>query len=192
MLKWERYIKKNCGLKQLAYFELGFGAGLQPMDLQKLKWEAIHQDENGGYYINVKTKYITKIKKVIIPPDAAKTLEELRKERPDDVYIFQSESRNQMKKPTPWSLNYIRLFLSESALKSGAVKADAQIGSLTLRKSYGYFLITKRKWTIRELQRELEMRTAELVIAYIGLTDEPYELGISRRDRIPRKSIDGN
>ncbi len=52
--------------------------------------------------------------------------------------------------------------------------------------------MTKSKWTIREVQRELEMRTAELVIAYIGLTDEPYELGISKRVRIPRKSTKGD
>jgi|GEM_PF-4152508 hypothetical protein len=41
ILKWENYIKEHYSNKHLVYFNLGLGTGLQPVDLQKLKWADI-------------------------------------------------------------------------------------------------------------------------------------------------------
>ncbi len=197
VIKWENKInslvkKGKYNYKHLAYFTLGLGTGLQPGILQNLKWEDIKTKESDGekyQYITIKSSLIIKTKEIPFSEKASQILAKLRESKPNDIYVFQSEKPT-LNKIAPWSLSYIGSFLSESAKDSGIIEDGTHVWNLTLRKTYGYFMVTIDKWTIRDLQREFEMRTQELTRQYIGLTDEEVELGKSTRHRIPRKSIE--
>jgi integrase len=183
--KWELYIKK--GVKQGKYkqkhyllFLLGLGTGLQFPELINLKYTDLKvkpgnetSDGKEQMYIVLKSKYSRIIEREIVFPEKCKKLvDEIHIERPDEIYLFQSESMNKKNKLSSWTTPYVRRFLEETAVAAG-ISNDC-IGVTMLRKSFGYFQLKYGDWKLRDLQRYFEMRSINLLREYLDLSDDEF------------------
>ena len=175
LMRWKRYVHDHNSPKEYTYMELGLDTGALPEDLLKLKWEDLNMEEYSAppiwhyYFLLPLTAQSTETHKYMLSAKTVEYLQSLREKYPNDIYIFQSESRNKSSTPTHWKINHIRNFLRNSAKEIGI---KATVSALTLRKSYGYHMVVNGNWTLRQLQHRFEQSRLSITRKYIDITNE--------------------
>ena len=177
LMRWKRYIRDHYNQREYLFVELALDTGTFPASLLDLKWDDLKSEECDfpavvRYYFLLPREIQSPQKyKHVISNRTFELLKELRKQFPNDVYIFQTQSPNTSKKPPkPWSIAYIGRILRESALAAGLKET---ISPLTLRKSYGYHMVVHGTWTLRQLQQRFGQPRLSTTRKYINITNEP-------------------
>lgn len=179
MIRWRSHIKCKYPLKQYVFFILGLDTGIAPRKLLDLTWDNVqtrlvpHKKQKiQELQIQVPSSVFKGKIVVEIQPENITELTQLRNENPDDVYLFQSESRS-IRLPQPWSQQYVTAFLKKSALEAGLTE---KIGFLTLHKTYGYQLVVRGNFSLWEIQNIFEQHSLAATRKYLDITDENIRL----------------
>ncbi len=175
-MRWKRYIRENYNLREYLFAELALDTGAFPASLLELKWDDLKSEKCDPsatvryYFLLPREKQSLKKYEHAISNWTFELLSELRKQFPDDVYIFQAQSRNANNQPPKsWSTTYIGKVLRESAKAAGLKET---ISLLTLRKSYGYHMVVHGTWTLRQLQQRFGQPRLSSTRKYIDITNE--------------------
>lgn len=175
LMRWKRHVREHYTLKEYTFMELGLDTGAHPDDLLGLKWEDLQYEEASAppishYYVMLpRAAQSTQKFKHLLSAKTADYLLQLRKEFPNDVYIFQSQSRNKSSAPQHWETSHVRKFLRISAKEIGLKEI---VSALTLRKSYGYHMVVNGTWTLRQLQHYFGQPRLSTTRKYIEITNE--------------------
>lgn len=123
---------------------------------------------------------------IYLPPGKLTVLDQLRKNNPEDIYLFQSRSRSVSKIPKPLTIQRITVELKIAAVNCGIITKDEPLGVMTLRKCFGYHHIVHGNWSVHEMMRYLEAHSLSATKRYLCLPDNVL-LGATPRNRTSTK-----
>lgn len=187
MLLWEKSVKETAPLPVYAFFVVGLDTGISPQFLLNLKWMDIKREEIGSEikkiepYFEIHCELAGETRKIFFSDKSLKILNRLRKEYPEDVYIFQSHAVNIGKKIQPVTMYSIGNIFKEAARKAKIEGAD-EVSAVTLRKSFGYHHLVNGSWSIHQLTRYFDHKYTVITRQYIDLKNEKINT-----KQLPRK-----
>jgi integrase len=164
------YNKKIAG-RNLLMFVLGINVALRAGDLLQLKWKDVF-DESGEFkdFRRLKEEKTKKFKNLYYNDGAKnainKYIEEFNIKIEPDSYIFKSREKGSIDVRTACKI------LKEAANECGLIY---NVGSHTMRKTFGYWFIKNNQNDMRalaKLQELLNHSSQKTTIRYIGLADE--------------------
>lgn len=180
----KNYLKLT-SFRNYLYFSMGIHSGLRASDLLKLQAGHV-RDQLHINFVAEKTKNRKKKrkrKKFIIHPDYYDDLMLYIKDMPDDAYLFASRQKKTktgavgepIRRETAWRLmnNISKRFNLEN------------IGTHSLRKTWGYHLITnappeQAAFVMALLMEMFGHETQEETLRYLGLTQDAMDRMILR------------
>lgn len=167
----KKQILNDYSYKQYFFFILGINTGLTSAKSLALKWDDIKQHKGSKYLIS--TTPAGKKKKIYLNTSCVIELKKLRNLYPNDVWIFQSETKNKEGNYVAWSCNYPHVFLKRTAIK---IKLNVSVGSFTLRKTFGYHALKSGNWDIEELSVYLSHYNPKRTREYICWDESPKKI----------------
>lgn len=159
-------ILKDYSYKHYAYFILCVNTGLLRHKAIDLRWDDIITEKKISYIILSGKAHD---EQVFLNNNCMSVLKKLRKIYPDEKWVFQSAKAIT---PKPWSYNYAYVFLNKSAKN---LKLDLNIGTHTLRKTFGYHAIKSTNWTLLELSNYFGQYSVKRTKKYIHWDKEPVK-----------------
>lgn len=162
--KMKNVLKKD-SYRNYMIFLLGINTGLRISDLLKLKAE----DIRGKTHITITEQKTKKIKRFFINPQLKKELDKYILEMEDVEYLF--KSRNNANKPITRVQAY--RILNKAAQKVGL----NEIGTHSLRKTFGYFHYRKHK-DVALLQNLFNHSAPSVTLRYIGINQDVMDESI--------------
>ncbi len=156
--KMKTYLK-NKNERDYILFLIGLNTGLRISDILTLKVKDVN-----GEHINIREKKTGKQKMVLIHPQVKKILKEYTEEKLKDEYIICS--REGCNKPLTRSQAY-------NILNNAArcVSIEGNIGTHTMRKTYGYHYY-KKTTNIVILQQLFNHAHPAITLRYIGINQD--------------------
>lgn len=145
-------------------FVMGINTGLRISDLLPLRVG----DVRGKSHITLKEKKTGKTKRFKINYDLQDTIEDYTKNMDNDDYLFKSKRSN---KPIQRVQAY--KILNKAAEKCGIV----EIGTHTLRKTFGYHFYKKTK-DVAMLQDIFNHSAPSVTLRYIGISQDEIDKAI--------------
>lgn len=168
----ENFILKHYGTHYADIWRLGVNVALRVSDLLSITMEHAIESTHSGYLVirESKTKRLNKEKRVIkLNNTAMRVLLDRISEYPDDVFLFQSHSRNMKGRIAPLS----RQGVYEAFREAGrAVKV--RMGTHTMRKTRGY-MMHKSSIPIEMICKMFGHSHPAVTMRYIGLTQQAID-----------------
>lgn len=155
--KIENYLKKTKS-RDYVLFCIGINSGLRISDILNLNVS----DVKGKNYLNLKEKKTGKNKIFPINKKLKNILASYTKNRALNEPLFLTKYKNRMDRITAYKI-------INNACKG--VNLQANIGTHTLRKTFGYHFYKKYK-DVAMLQKILNHSTPQITMTYIGIDDE--------------------
>jgi site-specific recombinase XerD len=162
-------ILKADNLRDYCLFVLGINSGLRISDLLKLKVGDVMENGKVKERIVVREKKTGKTKDFPLGDSAKKAISEYMKSRgeyPQDEALFPSR-----KGGTPLTRQHAYRIINDAAR---AVGITEQIGTHTLRKTFGYHAYQSGV-DITRIQKLLNHSAPSVTLAYIGITQEELD-----------------
>jgi integrase len=167
---------------------IALDTGVSPQFLLNLKWEDLKREEFGAEelqkvepYFEIDCELAGETRKIFFNDKSLDILNRLRKEHPEDVYLFQSHAANVGKKIQPVTMYSIGIIFKEAARKAKIKGAD-DVSAVTLRKTFGYHHLVNGSWSIHQLTRYFDHKYTGITRQYIDLKDEKINT-----KQLPRK-----
>jgi integrase len=163
-------ILKGSSLRDYCLFVLGINSGLRISDLLNLKIGDV-TDENGKVKdrITLREKKTGKAKDFPLSDSAKKAISEYLKSR--GTYELTDALFASRKGGTPLTRQHAYRIINEAAR---AVGIKEQIGTHTLRKTFGYHAYQSGV-DITRIQKLLNHSAPSITLAYIGITQEELD-----------------
>ncbi len=163
--KMQDYLKSKSERNYLL-FQLGIYSGFRISDILNLKVK----DLKGETHFRIKTKKTGKTMTLKIQKELKKDIDNYIKDKNDDEYLFKSQkgSNKPISRVHAWEI------LNEAAKKVGIRN---NIGTHTLRKSFGYFMF-QHTGDIAFVQKFLGHTTPDITLRYIGIEQEDLDEAI--------------
>ena len=182
--KMEKILKEQ-NVRDYILFELGIYSALRISDILKLKVKDLR---NKNYFELVEQK-TGKTKKLAINPDLKKELAKYFVGKDDDEYIIGSRERNlfttikdkesgkkvkvlNTSPNSPISRVQAWNILNDAAKKAGITE---QIGTHSLRKTFGYRMYMMTNKDIVMVQKFLNHSSPQVTLRYIGIEQEDMD-----------------
>lgn len=174
------------GKRNVLLFTLGINTAYRISDLGRLKLSDVlmvsRQKVVAKERLQMKEKKTSKNNSIIISSKLRNQLMEyVREEFPEqlanqefDTYLF--PSRKGMNKPL--SRQGLWLIISDAAKRVGL----KNIGTHSMRKTFGYFLYSKNNIPIEIIQSLLNHSSAKETLRYIGITQEDKDTAVMSLD----------
>lgn len=160
----KEYLKTR-SLRNYLFFCLGIYSGLRVSDLLSLKVGMVK-----GTHVRIVEKKSKKTKQFLIHPSIREDLDRYIAGKDDDEYLFASRQRKTKSKlkgqPIDRSTAY--RMLNDVAKKFGL----ADIGTHTMRKTWGYHLYMQNKTNLALLMQMFNHSEESTTLRYIGVTQE--------------------
>ena len=191
LLLWEKSLKAIAPHPVYAYFVVALDTGVSPQFLLNLKWKDLKWEKIGSEirkiepYFEIDCELAGETRKIFFSDKSLEVLNQLRKEHPEDIYIFQSHAVNVRQKIQPVQMYSIGNVFKEAARKAKIKGAD-EVSAVTLRKTFGYHHLVNGSWSIHQLTRYFDHKYTGITRQYIDLKDEK----INTR-QLPRKRRNG-
>lgn len=144
--------------KYAVIFNLGVYSGLRISDILGLKVKEV-RDQNK---IIIREQKTGKVKEFPLQEQIQNELNEYVKGRPDDCYVFEGRGGRQLDR----SQVYRRINDAVEALE-----IDANVGTHTLRKTFGYHFYKKTKNVVM-LQKIFNHTSPDVTLRYIGIQQD--------------------
>lgn len=145
--------------RDLLLFELGINTGLRISDILKLKVKDV-KNKKHIILIEKKTK---KYKKILLTQELKEHIKNYITDMSSEAYLFQNKYNN---KP----ISRIQAYRIINIVCE-AVKIQENVGTHTLRKTFGYHFYKKTK-DIALLQNILNHSTPNITLRYIGMNQD--------------------
>lgn len=157
-------ILKSQSERNYILFRLGINSGLRISDILKLKAKHLR---NQTHFI-LKEQKTSKTKKLKIQSTLKKEIDNYIKDMLDDEYLFKSQKgKNQpINRVQAWRI------LNKAANQVGI---KGEIGTHTLRKSFGYHMYLHCGKDITIVQKLLNHSSPETTLRYIGITQDTLD-----------------
>lgn len=156
-------LKKN-GTRDYLLFSLGINSGLRVSDIIKLQIkDLLNADKTIKTHITIIEEKTNKVKRFKINAVLGEEIRQYIKNMLPDEYIF--KSRKGINKPISRVQAY--RILSETATKIGL----EEIGTHTLRKTFGYHFYQKTK-DVALLQQLFNHSSPSITLRYIGINQD--------------------
>lgn len=172
----ENFILKHYGTHYADIWRLGVNVALRVSDLLSLTMDAAREAVKSEYLIirESKTKHVSKSKRVIkLNKTAMRVMSDRIEEYGDDVYLFQSHSKNLGGRVTPLTRQGVYEVFREAGREVGV-----RMGTHTMRKTRGYMMYTTGI-PLETICKMFNHSHPAVTMAYIGLTqqaiDKTYE-----------------
>lgn len=162
-----KHLVLGINLKHFVYIKIGLNTGLRCSDILGLKWNELEKN-NFQFYKNLKEKKTGKTKSIKFNGSLKKYLKKLRRENPNDYWVFQSNSNRN--KGEHWSRFTPYKFLK----KYSDIIGLKNIGTHSLRKTFGYHNYNKGV-DLSYLQKIFNHSTPRQTLDYIGITQEEID-----------------
>jgi integrase len=160
----KQYLKMR-SLRNYLFFCLGIYSGLRVSDLLSLKVGMVR-----GTHVSIVEQKRKKPKKFLIHPSIREDLDKFIAGKDDDEYLFQSRQAKRKSKirgkPIDRSTAY--KMLNKAAKEFGLV----DIGTHTMRKTWGYHLYMQNKTNLALLMQMFNHSKESTTLRYIGVTQE--------------------
>lgn len=168
----ERDVQRQIAWRNKLLFVIGINVGLRASDLRRLKWSFfIDTDKLGQRYFKEKyTMFAKKQRKYVdmyFNEVVYKVVENFLKLYPVenlDSYLFASRKGNE-----PICESSLWRIIKDTAEEAG-IKQN--IGSHSLRKTFGYWTYKKNPNSVAVLQKIFNHSSESITLCYIGITDE--------------------
>lgn len=142
-------------------FSFGINSGLRIADILSLDVK----DVKGKDYIELREKKTNKYKKFPINENRKVEIEEFVKDKPDDIPLFYTQKHCRLDKAQAYRI------INKAARMVGIT---ARIGTLTLRKTFGYHFYQQYD-DIVMLQKIFNHSTPSITLRYIGIEQEDID-----------------
>lgn len=160
-MKWA--LEKYCSLRDKFMFTIGINTGLRVSDIVKLKVSDVKDKKR----IILKEQKTGKIKNFGLPPTLRKEIAEYVRLMEEDDWLFPSRKGK--------GENHISTTQAYRVLtKAGEMLGRDDIGTHTMRKSFGYAYYRKTK-DIAFLQDIFNHSSPDITKRYIGITQEEID-----------------
>lgn len=169
-IKRVKDLLKSKSLRDYALFTLGINSGLRISDLLNLKMSDVLTDKGKlKDRITIREKKTGKVKDFPIGPSAGKALREYldRETVAMNGYLFTSRKGNNK----PISRVQAYRILNKACETAGL---DVQIGTHTLRKTFGYHAYQEGK-DITLIQKLFNHASPSVTLRYIGITQDDLD-----------------
>ena len=145
--------------RDLLLFDIGINTGLRISDILKLKVKDV-KNKKHLTLIETKTK---KIKKILLMNELKNNIEDYIKDKSTDAYLF----------PSRWSNKPITRIQAYRIINLACkdLKIKENVGTHTLRKTFGYHFYKKTK-DIALLQNILNHSSPKITLRYIGMNQD--------------------
>lgn len=144
-------------------FYLGINTGLRISDILPLKVK----DVRYGEHLDLTEKKTSQYKKIYLNDDLKMEIIKYTKGMADDDYLFPSQKGGHIKRVRAYEI-----------LKAAGDKAGIkEIGTHTLRKTFGYHFYKKHK-DVAMLQRIFGHSSPSITLKYIGISQDEIDLVI--------------
>lgn len=151
-------LKKEGKEREVILFMLGIYTNLKIRDILRLKVRNIKNE-----FIQIKSRNTGVYKRIFIPNELRKIIGLYIIEKREDEYLFNSKH----KKDNPITLTQVYRILKKIQYD---FKIKSNVGTETLRKTYGYILY--KKYGLNEVVKELGYENQLSAMEYIGVTEE--------------------
>lgn len=152
-------LKKSCYRDYLLFY-VGINVGLRISDILKLKVSHVR----GQSHLVIREKKTDKLKRIAIVPDLANELAMYTEGMQDDEYLFKSQKGENQ----PITRIQAYRILNKAAQ---AVGIGGEIGTHTLRKTFGYHFYQKTK-DVALLQALFNHSSPSVTLRYIGINQD--------------------
>ncbi|MCM3053683.1 tyrosine-type recombinase/integrase [Caldibacillus thermoamylovorans] len=160
----KEYLKAR-SLRNYLFFCMGIYSGLRVSDLLTLRVGMVK-----GTHVNIIESKTKKAKKFLIHPSIKEDLDYYIAGKDDDEYLFQSRQKKTKSKikgqPIDRSTAY--RMLKEAGEHFGLT----EIGTHTMRKTYGYHLYMQNPSNLALLMKMFNHSNETITLMYIGVTQE--------------------
>ena len=187
LILWKNKVKEIAPLPVFAFFVVALDTGVSPQFLLNLKWSDLKRDEIVSEiqvsepYFEVYCELAGETRQIRFGNESLEILNELRKNYPDDIYIFQTHAANVPGKQQPVNMYSIGNIFKEAARQAKISGAD-EVSAVTLRKTFGYHHVVTGSWSIYQLTRYFDHKYSGITKKYIDLTSEEVNT-----KQLPRK-----
>ena len=172
----ESFILKHYGTHYADIWRLGINVALRVSDMLSITMELAQESVQSGYLIirESKTKNKNKERRIIkLNNTAMRVLLDRLDEYPDDVYLFQSHSRNLKGRVAPLTRQGVY-----EAFREAGRAVGVRMGTHTMRKTRGY-MMHKAGLPIEMICKMFNHSHPAVTMRYIGLEqqaiDQTYE-----------------
>ena len=169
-IKLVKDLLKSKSIRDYALFTLGINSGLRISDLLNLKISDVLTDKGKlKDRISIREKKTGKLKDFPIGPSAGKALKEYLNSSPISINGYLFKSRKGDNKP----ISRIQAYrILNNACET--VGLDVQIGTHTLRKTFGYHAYQEGK-DITLIQKLFNHASPSVTLRYIGITQDDLD-----------------
>lgn len=168
----ENFILKHYGTHYADIWRLGVNIALRVSDMLNITMDTARDAVKAQYLIirESKTAYVGKEKRVIkLNSTAMRVMADRIEEYPDDVYLFQSHSKNMAGRIAPLT----RQGVYEAFREAGRV-VGVRMGTHTMRKTRG-FMMHQAGIPIEMICKMFNHSHPAVTMRYIGLTQQAID-----------------
>lgn len=161
-----RHFESMYNYKVESVWSLGLQLALRISDLLDIKYTDIDQNNE----IRIIESKTGKKSNTVLNAKAQGIVAELRKQNPDDIYLFQATG-NRVKRIKPFSRQYIT-----KAFKEVSNDLKLELGTHSMRKTRGYMMYKKTN-DLAAVAKMLNHTGTASTLSYIGITREDVHQG---------------
>lgn len=154
-------------------WKVGINTALRISDLLSLTMEDVRSLGTNQPAINVKEQKTGKQRKIVINQPALDVMRRRLSERPNNVWLFQSEAANRDRRVPPKPIN--RRSVSRVFEKVGQrIAPKVLLGTHSMRKTRGY-VMHKAGRSIESIAKVLNHSSPAVTMRYIGLVQQDID-----------------
>ena len=168
----ENFILKHYGTHYADIWRLGVNVALRVSDLLSITMELAIESTQSGYLViqESKTKRLNKERRIIkLNNNAMRVMLNRIEEYPEDVFLFQSHSRNTKGRVAPLSRQGVY-----EAFREAGRNIKVRMGTHTMRKTRGY-MMHQSGIPIEMICKMFNHSHPAVTMRYIGLTQQAID-----------------
>jgi integrase len=163
----ENYFRYKGNDRMASLFKFGLNVALRITDLLSIKFTDIKNNR-----LIITEQKTGKTRNIPLNPTAKKAVEALRELSPEAVYLFQTAGNRAGHLVKPISRQYVLAAFKQAAADN---KLPLNIGTHSLRKTYGYHQYTGRGKSLGMLMTMFGHSSEAVTRRYIGVTQDDID-----------------
>lgn len=168
----EDFILRHYGTHYADMWRLGINVALRVSDMLGITMDVAAESTNSGFLIirESKTQHKNKERRVIkLNSTAMRVLRDRLDEKPEDVFLFQSHSRNMKDRVAPLTRQGVY-----EAFREAGRAVGVRMGTHTMRKTRGY-MMHQAGIPIEMICKMFNHSHPAVTMRYIGLTQQAID-----------------